>query len=303
MPSKKKNTKKSVSKNTKHTAKASANSSPMNSNHSVEYCGICRNKVKVSNITFVDLRVKNGTIRKRMIYLCENRGHEWGKFVSSKTKTNNTSISNKNSLMRGGAAGNVTKEWNQSHTGYTTELARHGRFGPQIPRAPIPIRKSVALEKAEREAQVYKKAKQKYNEAQLEYDSKRKANEEKEKAKYYADIQSEIEKLEKEKADTTRKIEAKKRAEVLKLKQEQIRKAQEEKAKLEEQLQAQLQESEKAINAAAAAAAAQNATKAAAQDDPKPEEPKEPEEEFDTISFVNPPPIPPIHSNPNESNA
>ena len=292
MPSKKKHTKKSVSKNSKHTAKASANSSPMNSNHSVEYCGICRNKVKVSNITFVDLRVKNGTIRKRMIYLCENRGHEWGKFVSSKTKTNNTSISNKNSLMRGGAAGNVTEEWNQSHTGYTTELARHGRFGPQIPRAPIPIRKSVALEKAEREAQVYKKAKQKYNEAQLEYDSKRKANEEKEKAKYYADIQSEIEKLEKEKADTTRKIEAKKRAEVLKLKQEQIRKAQEEKAKLEAELRA-------IENATKAAAAAQNATKAA-QVLPVPEEP---EEKFDAIEFVNPPPIPPIHSNSNESNA
>ena len=294
MPSKKKHTKKSVSKNSKHTAKASANSSPMNSNHSVEYCGICRNKVKVSNITFVDLRVKNGTIRKRMIYLCENRGHEWGKFVSSKTKTNNTSISNKNSLMRGGPAGNVTEEWNQSHTGYTTELARHGRFGPQIPRAPIPIRKSVALEKAEREAL-------EEQEALKQFKLTRKANEEKEKAKYYADIQSEIEKLEKEKADTTRKIEAKKRAEVLKLKQEQIRKAQEEKAKLEEQLQAQLQESEKAINAAAAAAAAQNATKAAAQDDPKPEEPEEPD--FDPITFVNPPPIPPIHSNSNESNA
>ena len=102
MPSKKKHTKKSVSKHTKHTAKASANSSPMNSKHSVEYCGVCRNKVKVSNITFVDLRVKNGTIRKRMIYLCENRGHEWGKFVSSKTKTVGNS-NNKKVVHTGGA--------------------------------------------------------------------------------------------------------------------------------------------------------------------------------------------------------
>ena len=87
MPSKKKHTKKSVSKHTKHTAKASDNSSPMNTSHSVEYCGVCRDKVKVSNITFVDLKIKNGTIRKRMAYMCVNHDHKWGKFVSSKRKT------------------------------------------------------------------------------------------------------------------------------------------------------------------------------------------------------------------------
>ena len=103
MPSKKKHTKKSVSKNTKHTAKASANSSPMNTSHSVEYCGVCRNKVKVSNITFVDLKVKNGTIRKRMVYMCVNHGHKWGKFVSSKTKTVGNS-NNKKMVHTGGSA-------------------------------------------------------------------------------------------------------------------------------------------------------------------------------------------------------
>ena len=89
MPSKKMHTKKSASKHTKHTAKASANSSHMGTSHSVEYCGVCRDKVKVSNITFVDLKVKNGTIRKRMAYMCVNHGHKWGKFVANKTKTNN----------------------------------------------------------------------------------------------------------------------------------------------------------------------------------------------------------------------
>ena len=294
MPSKKKHTKKSVSKNSKHTAKASANSSPMNSNHSVEYCGICRNKVKVSNITFVDLRVKNGTIRKRMIYLCENRGHEWGKFVSSKTKTNNTSISNKNSLMRGGAA----EEWNPSHTGFTT--ARSKLWGETVQRKQIPIRKSVALETAEREAQENEVAQQKYNKAQQNYE---------------ANIEREIERLEIEKEDTKQKIEAKKRAENKK-REAQIQKAQEEKARLEENkkraAQIQKAQAEKAKleaelraneNATKAAAAAQNATKAA-QDDSKPEEPEEPEEtDFEPITFVNPPPIPFIHSNSNESNA
>ena len=102
MPSKKKHTKKSVSKHTKHTAKASDNSSPMNTSHSVEYCGVCRDKVKVSNITFVDLKVKNGTIRKRMAYMCVNHGHKWGKFVSSKSKTVGNS-NNKKIVHTGGA--------------------------------------------------------------------------------------------------------------------------------------------------------------------------------------------------------
>ena len=102
MPSKKKHTKKSVSKHTKHTAKASDNSSPMNTSHSVEYCGVCRDKVKVSNITFVDLKVKNGTIRKRMAYMCVNHDHKWGKFVSSKSKTVGNS-NNKKIVHTGGA--------------------------------------------------------------------------------------------------------------------------------------------------------------------------------------------------------
>ena len=100
-------TKKSVSKHsnntnsTNSTAKASVNSSPMNSeeSHSVEYCVGCRGKVKISNITQVEFKGKGKTIRHRMVGTCEH-GHKWGKFVANKTKTNN--MSNKNSLMRGG---------------------------------------------------------------------------------------------------------------------------------------------------------------------------------------------------------
>ena len=104
MPSKKMHTKKSVSKHTKHTsstAKASANSSHMGTSHSVEYCVGCRGKVKISNITQVEFKGKGKTIRHRMVGTCEH-GHKWGKFVANKTKTNNMSMSNKNSLMKGG---------------------------------------------------------------------------------------------------------------------------------------------------------------------------------------------------------
>lgn len=122
MPSKKMHTKKSVSKHTSSTAKASANSSPMNTSHSVEYCGVCRDKVKVSNITFVDLKVKNGTIRKRMAYMCVNKGHKWGKFVSSKSKT--VGNSNNKKMVHTGGSGELAPEpepeLNYGDTGYTT---------------------------------------------------------------------------------------------------------------------------------------------------------------------------------------
>ena len=51
MPSKKMHTKKSASKHTSSTAKASANSSHMGTSHSVEYCVGCRGKVKTRTDT------------------------------------------------------------------------------------------------------------------------------------------------------------------------------------------------------------------------------------------------------------
>ena len=91
MLSKKMQTKKSVSKhsnNTNSTAKASVNSSPMNSeeSHSVEYCVGCRDKVKVSDITHVEFKGKGKKTRHCMVGTCEH-GHKWQKFVANKTKT------------------------------------------------------------------------------------------------------------------------------------------------------------------------------------------------------------------------
>lgn len=101
MLSKKLQTKKTVYKHSKHTnstAKASTNFSTITKTHSVEYCGVCRDKVKVSNITFVDLKGKNGAIRKRMVYMCEKHGHKWGKFIAGTHKKSDKS------LMTGGAS-------------------------------------------------------------------------------------------------------------------------------------------------------------------------------------------------------
>ena len=101
MPSKKMRTKKSVSKHTSSTAKASANSLPMNSNHSVEYCVGCRGKVKISNITQVEFKGKGTITRRRMVGTCEH-GHKWGKFVASKSKTVGNS-NNKKMVHTGGS--------------------------------------------------------------------------------------------------------------------------------------------------------------------------------------------------------
>ena len=92
-------TKKSVSKhfkNTRGAIKASNKSLTVSSSNGIEYCGVCRDKVKVSNITFVDLKGKNGAIRKRMVYMCEKHGHKWGKFIAGTQKSDK-------SLMNGGA--------------------------------------------------------------------------------------------------------------------------------------------------------------------------------------------------------
>ena len=94
-------TKKSVSKHTSSTAKASANSLPMNSNHSVEYCVGCRGKVKISNITQVEFKGKGTITRRRMVGTCEH-GHKWGKFVASKSKTVGNS-NNKKMVHTGGS--------------------------------------------------------------------------------------------------------------------------------------------------------------------------------------------------------
>ena len=93
-------TKKSVSKhfkNTRGAIKASNKSLTVSSSNGIEYCGVCRDKVKVSNITFVDLKGKNGAIRKRMVYMCEKHGHKWGKFIAGTHKKSDKS------LMTGGA--------------------------------------------------------------------------------------------------------------------------------------------------------------------------------------------------------
>jgi len=101
MLSKKLQTKKSVSKhfkNTRGAIKASNKSLTISSSNGIEYCGVCRDKVKVSNITFVDLKGKNGAIRKRMVYMCEKHGHKWGKFIAGTHKKSDKS------LMTGGAS-------------------------------------------------------------------------------------------------------------------------------------------------------------------------------------------------------